>query len=151
MTSYSDRRIGAAGGLLSHDVLSLFAAGAIAVLVFHQGVITILHFLGLANQPFSFAPTKPFGVPAIWSHAFWGGLWGLAFGFAERWFPKGALYWLAAFLFGAVFPPLVVWFIVAPIKGGALGLGWVPSRMAIMVLIHGVWSLGTALILRWRD
>jgi hypothetical protein len=137
-------------GYLTHHPLTLFAAGAIAVLVFHQGLITVLHLMGLANAPFQTAPTEPFGVPRIWSAAFWGGLWGIAFGFAARWFPRGALYWLAAFVFGALAPTLVGWFVVAPIRGQALGYGFVPSRMGIGLLIHGVWGLGTALILRWR-
>src|SRR5689334_13408847 len=56
-----------------------FVAGAIAVLVFHQGTLAMLHGLGLTDRAaFPMKSTAPFGVPQIWSLAFWGGVWGLA-------------------------------------------------------------------------
>src|SRR3546814_2115930 len=63
------------------------------------------------------APTRPFGVPQVVSLAFWGGVWGFVFSWVEPKFPRGAGYWIAALLFGAIFPTLVAWFVVAPIKG----------------------------------
>jgi hypothetical protein len=51
---------------------SLFAAGFISVLVFQMGAWGIMYALGMTpNPPFGCAPTKPFGVPQIWSFAFW--------------------------------------------------------------------------------
>ncbi len=135
---------------LSHNVFFLFAAGAISVLVFHQGMWSILHLLGMGPAPFPFAATKPLGVPVIWSFVFWGGIWGIVFGAVEKYFPPAPLYWVAAFLFGAIVPTLVVWFVVFPLKGIPLGGGWVPVRMLFGVLVHGAWGLGTALVLRWR-
>ena len=87
------------------------------MLVFQSGANAILHAIGLANQPFGYTPTKPFGVPAVWSAAFWGGVWGLVFGLAEKYFPRGPMYYVCAFLFGAIAPVLVLWFIVFPLKG----------------------------------
>lgn len=130
--------------------LALFAAGAIAVLVFHQGALTVLHGFGLVGEPFPVEPTWPLGIPVIWSITFWGGVWGIVFGAVEPRFPRGAMYWAAAFVFGAVFPTLVAWFVVAPLKGDPLAGGWNLARMWIGPLLNGAWGLGTALLLRWR-
>src|SRR5687768_2489127 len=55
-----------------------FVAGALAVLLFHQGAAALLHALELTRRaPYSMAATQPFGVPQLWSIAFWGGVWGL--------------------------------------------------------------------------
>src|SRR5262245_28853075 len=94
------------GGLFRHNVVALFAAGFISVLVFQAGTNAILYALGwVPNPPFganSYAATKPFGVPAVWSFAFWGGVWGIVFGLVEKHFPRGLLYYVCAFLFGAI-------------------------------------------------
>src|SRR5262245_18692023 len=76
-----------------------FLAGAVAVLLFHQGAAAALHALGLTPRaPFSLQPTKPFGVPVITSIAFWGGVWGvlLAAAFARL---SGARLLLASTIF----------------------------------------------------
>lgn len=140
----------AKGKLFRRHPLTFFVAGALAVLVFHQGALTVLHLLGITGPPFPTEATRPFGVPQIWSIVFWGGLWGILFGAVEQRFPTGAMYWLAAFLFGAIFPTLVAWFIVAPLKGDPIAAGWVPARMWIGPVINGAWGLGTGLLLAWR-
>ena len=137
---------------LRHHPLSLFAAGFISVLLFQMAAWSIMHALGMtANAPFAYAPTKPLGVPQTWSYAFWGGVWGLVYGIAERWFPRGPLYYLGAFLFGAIFPVLVLWFIVFPLKGVPIAGGWRPIAMLFMVLMHGCFGLGIGLLLTFRD
>jgi hypothetical protein len=136
------------GGLFRHGIVALFAAGFISVLVFQSGASAILHAAGLAGQPFGYAPTRPFGVPAIWSFAFWGGVWGLAFGLAEKRFPAGPMYHACAFLFGAIAPVLVLWFIVLPIKGLPMAAGWNVQRMVIQMLVHGCYGLGVGILLR---
>jgi hypothetical protein len=123
-------------GALGHSLPALFVAGFIAVLVFQMGMITILQLAGMSPAPFPMQPTKPFGVPQIWSFAFWGGVWGIAFGFAEKYFPKGPSYWAAAILFGALAPTLVLWFIVFPLKGLPLAAGWNATRMIVHLLNH---------------
>jgi hypothetical protein len=126
-----------------------FVAGFIAVLVFHQGMLTLLHAAGITPaSPFPLKPTKPFGVPAIWSFSFWGGVWGLVFFLFERLFPRGAGYWLWAIIFGAVGPTLVAWFIAFPLKGLPVAAGWKPLGMLTGLLVNGAWGLGTALFLR---
>jgi hypothetical protein len=118
-----------------------FVAGAVSVLVFHQGLLALLHGIGAAQRaPFAFTPTAPFGVPQLWSLVFWGGLWGalLAASVArtERMLP-------AATLFGAILPTLAAWFIVAPLKGQPMAAGGVAAAMAIGALLNAAWGFGT--------
>lgn len=140
------------GSWFRYSPVSLFAAGFISVLVFQQGALAILNAVGFTTAtPFSGSRTWPLGVPQIWSFAFWGGVWGLIYGYFERWFPERFFsYWILAILFGAIAPTLVLWFIVFPLKGVAVAAGWDEIRMATHVMIHGAWGLGTALLLRYR-
>src|SRR5215212_7436754 len=90
-----------------------FVAGFISVLVFHQLCIGALWMLGvLPRPPWSLAPLPPWGVPSVLSTAFWGGLWGVALLWTiERRLLRHPA--VMAFVFGAVLPSLVGWFIVA--------------------------------------
>ncbi|MDB5569042.1 MAG: hypothetical protein JWN93_225 [Hyphomicrobiales bacterium] len=118
-----------------------FIAGALSVFVFHQ-----LAIWGLSGRtPWSnWAPVPPFGVPAMLNIAFWGGLWGVLLAYVARRFPGGLLYFVCAFAFGAIFPPLVSWYVVPLIKGGALGPRGVWYNSAI---INGMWGLGAGIFL----
>jgi len=143
------REVSRGGGLVRHNVLCLFAAGFISVLVFQNGANAILHATGVvANPPFGYAATRPFGVPAVWSFAFWGGVWGIAFGLVEKYFPRGPVYYVCAFLFGAIAPVLVLWFIVSPIKGNPIAAGWNAQRMVIQMLVHGCFGLGVGILVQ---
>ncbi len=73
---------------MGRTILLGFAAGLLAVLVFHQGTAVLLHLLttkahvaagvfGRVPFPYRTAPVPPFGVPAAASAAFWGGVWGI--------------------------------------------------------------------------
>lgn len=129
----------------------LFLSGFIATVVFQQGALAILNAVGFTPAtPFGYAPRPPLGVPSIWSLAFWGGLWGIVFGFFEKWFPDNAMYWVLAILFGAIAPTLVLWFVVFPIRGQAMAAGWDQSRMILHLLLHGAWGLGTGILVRAR-
>ena len=75
---------------------------------------------------------------------------GIAFGFAEKYFPEGPGYWIAAILFGAIFPTAVLWFVVFPLKGIPMAAGWNAVRMTTHVISHASWGLGTALLLCWH-
>ncbi|WP_448188097.1 hypothetical protein [Azospirillum sp. sgz301742] len=135
--------------LLSTHAAQGFAAGFLAVLVFHQGMLGLLHLSGItARAPFSLQPLAPFGVPAVMSAAFWGGVWGIPFTWVERAFPRGAAYWVMATLFGALALTLVAWFVVAPLKGAPAGGGWNFPAVLIGPLVNGAWGFGTALLLR---
>ena len=121
-----------------------FIAGFLATLIFHQLTLAVLWAIGLAPfGPFSLAPTPPFGVPAVFSLAFWGGVWGILFALVEPRFTPPPAYWWAAFLFGAILPTLVALLIVFPLKGRPLGGGWQPSLLVTAFLINGAWGLGT--------
>jgi len=140
------------GSWFRYSPISLFAAGFISVLVFFQGALAILNAVGFTPAtPFSASATWPLGVPQVWSLAFWGGVWGLVYGFFEKWFSeKFFSYWILAILFGAIFPTLVLWFIVFPLKGVAIAASWDQVRMATHVMTNGAWGLGMALLLRYR-
>lgn len=127
-----------------------FVAGFLATLVFHQLTLALLWGAGMAPfAPFQTAPTQPFGVPAVLSLAFWGGVWGIAYALVDRRFPPARCYWATAFLFGAVLPSLVALLVVLPLKGKALGGGWQPALLVTVLLVNGAWGVGTGLILKW--
>ena len=127
-----------------------FAAGFLATLTFHQFALWLLRQATIAPfAPYNMAPTQPWGIPAVFSLALWGGVWGILFAFLQNEFPRNNNYWIAAFGFGAVFPSLVALFIVAPMKGHPLGGGWGWQLLLTAFLINGVWGTGTGALLRW--
>jgi hypothetical protein len=137
--------------LFRYSPIVLFIAGAISVLVFQMGTIAVLHALGLAGAPFAYGATKPMGVPQTWSFAFWGGVWGVIYGLVEQRFPRGPMYYATAFIFGAILPTLVLWFVVFPLKGLPMAAGWNANRMIAQLLAHGMFGLGIALLLKWAS
>ena len=137
--------------LFRHSPISLFAAGFISVLVFQMGAWSILHAIGLMPPaPFGYAATAPLQIPQIWSFAFWGGIWGLVYGLVERYFPEGPLYFVAAFLFGAILPVAVLWFVVFPLKGRPIANDWQLIPIIDQVIFHGCFGLGIGVLLKWR-
>ena len=66
-----------------------FAAGAVSVLVFHQGMWALLHALGLMPPAFPTAPVAPFGVPRIYDMCFWGGSTGRPSGLSSPFCRRG--------------------------------------------------------------
>jgi hypothetical protein len=133
----------------SAQLLFGFVAGFLAALIFHQMAVALLWSIGVSpSAPFPMAATRPFGVPAVLSLAFWGGVWGILFALIQGSFPRSGGYWVAAFLFGAIFPSLVALMVVSPLKGGPMGGGWHPPLLLRVFLINGVWGVGTGLILK---
>ena len=126
-----------------------FAAGFLATLIFHQLALWVLWSVGFAPfAPFQMAATRPFGLPAVFSLSFWGGIWGILFAFAESRFPSRSGYWVATFLFGAIIPSLVALMVVLPLKGRPIGGGWGLPLLVTAFVINGAWGVGTALFLR---
>jgi len=126
-----------------------FIAGFLATLIFHQLTLALLWAAGVAPfGPFPMAATQPFGVPAVFSLAFWGGVWGILFALIEGKFPRRSGYWVAAFLFGAILPSLVALLIVLPLKGRPMGGGWHLPLLLTAFLINGAWGVGTGLLLK---
>lgn len=117
-----------------------FVAGFLATVIFHQGLIALLHAAGVIPfAAWSLAPTWPLGVPAVLSLAFWGGVWGLVLWlFLRR--RRGSAYWLTALAVGAVGPTAVALLVVFPLKGISAGAG----AAVLGALLNGIWGLGTA-------
>jgi hypothetical protein len=129
-----------------------FVAGFIATLTFHQFTLWLMRLAGIAPfGPYNLAATAPFGVPAVISLAFWGGIWGVVFAWIQLRFPRGNRYWATAFAFGAVLPSMVALLIVLPIKGLPMGGGWHWQLLLTAFLINGVWGIGTGLLLLSAD
>ncbi len=125
-------------------LLFAFLAGFIATLLFHQGLLQLLHMAGkVPMAAWNMDPAPPLGVPKVISLAFWGGLWGIAL-WALIGKRTGARYWLLALALGAVLPSLVAWFVVFPIKGIALN----GTLIGGALLLNGAWGLGVALCMR---
>ena len=122
-----------------------FFSGALAVLLFHQGTAALLHALELTPRaPFSMQATKPFGIPQLWSITLWGGVWGVVLAAALARL-DGARLLFAALVFGAIFPTLVAWFVVAPLKGQPMAAGFAPAAMMIGPIVNAAWGLGTGI------
>lgn len=125
-----------------------FLAAVISVLVFHQGMWSILHYLALPGlgmpPPFPIDGVPPFGVPRIVSLCFWGGCWGALF--AAVWRGPRASYWWGGLILGAVAASFGL-IVVAAIKGLPIGGGWVLNNWIRSLLINGTWGLGVGLLL----
>jgi hypothetical protein len=127
-----------------------FIAGFLATLIFHQLTVALLWSMGMASfAPFSMATTHPFGIPAVFSLAFWGGIWGIVFAFVDGAFPRGVGYWLIAFLFGAILPSAVALLVVLPLKGRPMGGGWHAPLLVTAFLVNGLWGIGAGVFLKF--
>jgi len=128
-----------------------FAAGAVAVLTTHQATLWALHRSGLAPWPaYSLAPTRPLGVPALASAAFWGGVWWVAL---ARLLPRhpaapAMAYYGRAALLGAVLPNVAGALLLAVGRGQPLGA--TPPAIAALsaALVNGAWGITAAAVLR---
>ena len=128
---------------LARLLLVGFIAGAVAVLVFHQGAYAMLHAMGFTPRaPYSMQATAPFGIPQVWSLTFWGGVWGIVLAAALARLDGPALI-AAAIAFGAIAPTLVVWFVISPLKGQPVLAGGNLHAIATGLLVNGAWGLGT--------
>ena len=130
-------------------LLFAFVAGFLATFIFHQGSLALMHLAGLTERtPFMMTATKPFGVPQVFSLAFWGGVWGIVlWAFLARSRHAGG-YLLRALVFGAIAPTLVAFFVVAPLKELPIAGGGDPKIIVGALILNGLWGLGTALLLR---
>ncbi len=125
-----------------------FAAGFVAVLALHQPVLGLLASAGITQAvPYASKAVGPLGVPQFISAAFWGGLWGLVLNAVSRRWPVNAAFVLKALLFGMVFPTLVAWFVVAPIKGLPMAGGFKANNMFTGLCVNAAWGLGTGVLL----
>ena len=124
-----------------------FFSGFAATIFFHQPVVWIFHVMGLTPRaPFDMHPMPPFGIPSVISLAFWGGVWGIIMIPAISRIRSEAMWWIAAILFGAIFPTLVAGLVVAPLKH--MAMPHTPQMVMFGLAVNGAWGLGTAILFR---
>jgi hypothetical protein len=126
-----------------------FAAGFLAVPIFHQGLWWIFNRIGVIppqRAAWVMDPIPPFGVPALFSKSFWGGVWGAVLACALSNF-DGGCYWAGWILAGAFALTLVAFFVVPRIKGEQMPAPFLP-RFLVGLSVNGAWGFGTALLLR---
>jgi hypothetical protein len=135
---------------IARTVVFGFVAGAVAFVIFHQGGFWVLTQAGLLKATtWSTAPTRPFGIPAVVSLAFWSGLWGIVAALVVPRLPIQMPAIVGWFLFAAIVPPMLVgWFIVAPLKGQPVGNGFHMPGAVLSPLVHGFWGIGMWLVMR---
>jgi hypothetical protein len=123
------------------QILLAFIAGALGVIIFHQGFLLLAYEVGwIPRPPYDMSATPPFDLPKVVSLAFWGGIWGIVIVLCLRRFATGTRLGLA-FLFGGILPTLAGTLIVAPLKG--LPVLVQPTRLMFGFVINGIWGLGT--------
>jgi hypothetical protein len=130
------------------NFVKAFLAGFFATLVFHQGLLAILHAAGATGlSAWAMKPTPPLGVPQVFSLAFWGGVWGIALWLAVRRLDS-ARYWLASIAIGAIAPSAIAFLVVLPLKGVSVPAPALPKMIFGALLLNGVWGFGAALGMR---
>jgi hypothetical protein len=128
-----------------------FAAGALSVIVFHQGMVLLLHLMKqVPNFPWNTATFRggPIPIPVIVNQMFWGGAWGAAFAMVAGAIPV-AHNILRGVIFGLLGPALLGNGILVPLfKGGPLLWSLQPNRIAISMLIASAFGVGLAVFHR---
>ena len=120
-------------------------AGAISVLVFHQTVLQLFFWCGLAPQAaFRVAVVPPFNAPMVVSITFWGAVYGGVFGWLAPRLPQPIL--AKAFLAG-LFALLLSWFVVRPLAGNPVAFGWQIAPMLRSSAACFMWGVGITLVL----
>jgi hypothetical protein len=128
-------------------IILAFIAGFLATLIFHQGALAVMHELGWTDRAaYGLTSTPPFGVPAVFSLSFWGGVWGILLALFLGTRKTG--WYVRALIFGALLPTAVAFFVVAPLKDQPIAAGWDPKLIVGALILNGLWGLGTAAIYR---
>lgn len=127
-----------------------FFAGLLSVVTFFFAAWALLRAGGMipatAEPIWSLKGVPPFGVPRAINLAFWGGVWGLVLNLAFGGL-RGAAYWLAWLLAGAIAVSAMAIFGVPLIKGQVIAN--IPLQRYINSgILNGVFGLGTAIWLR---
>lgn len=131
--------------------IKAFIAGFVSTLTFHQGLLWVFVAANLRSATvWNMAPLPPFGVPAVMSLAFWGGLWGMLLWLLIR-RALAAGYYVGAIIIGAIGPTLVYLFVVQWLKGSAMNdivAGLSLAGVGMGLALNGTWGLGVAILMR---
>lgn len=154
-------------------IIGGFIAGALAVLIFHQGMYWVMQTYGgpygikLSGAPLRTNPVplwpelfkalqmSPVQVPTIARQMIWGGLFGILYAFliGRIW---GGLSIVKGFVFGLIFPTILVgWLIIPLIRGEAMFNGAFSKGLDIIVLRNGFllnaigFGIGLGLLYPW--
>lgn len=120
-------------------------AGALSVLVFHQTLLQLFFWFGIAPQAaFRVAHVPPFNAPLVVSITFWGAVYGGLFGLLA---PRLKAPRLVKALIAGVFAMLMGWFVVGPLAGHPMAFGWQVAPMLRSAAACLMWGLGVSLIL----
>lgn len=135
------------------EYLKAFLAGFASTLLFHQGLLALLHSAGATSYAaYSMQATAPLHVPQAFSLAFWGGAWAIALWLLLRRAGSAFAYWSLALVLGALVPSVVALFVIFPLKDLPLAGDWQPDVMVGALLLNAVWGLGVALLMHiFRD
>ena len=126
--------------------LKSFFAGFFSTIIFHQGLLALLHFVNISPRAaYSMSPTEPFGLPSFVSGALFGGLWGILIWKFISGIPRKSQI-IRSVVFGAIGPTLVAFTIVMPLKGIEFKLGYIPFGL----LLNGFWGLGLWVLMQVR-
>jgi hypothetical protein len=135
--------------LTGRSALIGFIAGALSVLIFHQGMVLILHLMKqVPNFPWNIATFRggPIPVPVIVNQMFWGGLWGVGFAALGGLIPIAHSI-LRGVVYGLLGPMLLGNGILVPFfRKTPYFWNFDPTRMVISALIAGAFGAGIAII-----
>ncbi len=128
-------------------ILLGFMVGALAMIVFHQTMWSILHILKIPKMlmppAFPLAPTPPFGLPRLANACLWGGAYGSLFGLLiprftfPLWFCGLALGCAIAAINMKFFPGLT---------GNERDVAWTFYNWLRMMLLDGAFGLGLGIL-----
>jgi hypothetical protein len=120
-------------------------AGGISVLVFHQTLLQLFFWTGLAPQAaFRVGVVAPFNAPMVVSITFWGAVYGGVFGWCSPWLPRLGVF---KALLAGLFALLMSWFVVRPLAGHPIAFGWLVAPMLRSAAACLMWGIGIVLIL----
>lgn len=113
-------------------------------MIFHQGVFGLFYLLKIIPKaPFNMSPTEPFGVPAVISLSFFGGLWGVAIWKLVQ-NDNGLKHWMKSLIYGAVGPTAVAFLVVFPLKGVEFN----PVFVIFGLILNAAWGGGNSLLMK---
>lgn len=128
------------------NVVTGFAAAAIAVVTVHQSIVFGLDSGGIIKRAaWSLDPVGPFQLPTILNSIFWGGLWGAVLALV---YPKlpGSAAWFKGLVFGWLIYLLSNNLILPLIKGKPLFYGGDTNQLLSVFLILSGFGAATAVI-----